>query len=672
MSDNIEDVNLDTDSSVLDVKSDSQAESVSSVYKEDTSEDLSDNQNFDNSSDTPNDYSNYFPDLDFLEELASEDSENASNSEDSADVNDDTSEETNSEDTDSEDSTDINDDTSEDTDLEDSIDDTSNDILEEPDSEDSIINNDTDTVDDSSAPLDLSDLESIADEENSDSDDSDIQDDNDTQDDSTPESDFNDLDDSEDFESVDEQVEQVADEINGTTSNVSTDNIESYMTDQAGGYLLSSVDILIEDISIPSFMKKARSKTYMGLVKSVSELGVLTPISVTYSAEYVKFKKDNPDTPYTNPKYVLLDGYRRLFALYRNGIQKVRATLFEFDNPDQAVEVSLLFKCILNKYTPSDIEENNSISDLLQDRYSVSQSTIEYLLSMHSGDFMKLKDIVNSSDKYPEIKDDLFSHKKGLEQAFKALQAARKKEDQLRIDDATGIGGIDEAKDVVDNDNDQPLSEDETLEILDKTDDDMSDAFTEGVSDGDISMAPEDYGAQKEHERHPLDPALRQAVLIRDDFRCVVCGRSAPVYLASLVVHHPIPVYGGGTDKYEEPVFFEKEDGRIRLNPANNLVTLCDSCHEALHAIAFKHRGKLPISASYYDSLSPKEQEQMKRLKLLISVEAAVDRKLNRNQHALAQVKHRMPGEGYEEVLEAYNNSEPSPASNVVRLDDSE
>lgn len=651
MSDNIEDVNLDTDSSVLDVKSDNQDESVYPVSKEDTSGDVSDNQSFDNSTDNPNDYSNYFPDLDSLEELASEDSENASNSEDSTDINDDTSEDTNLED-----SSDINDDTS-----------------EETDSEDSTINSDTDTVDDSSAPLDLSDLESIADEENSDSDDdSDIQDDNDIQDDSTPESDFSDLDDSEDSESVDEQVEQVADEINGTTSNVSTDNIESYMTDQAGGYLLSSVDILIEDISIPSFMKKARSKTYMGLVKSVSELGVLTPISVTYSAEYVKFKKDNPDTPYTNPKYVLLDGYRRLFALYRNGIQKVRATLFEFDNPDQAAEVSLLFKCILNKYTPSDIEENNSISDLLQDRYSVSQSTIEYLLSMHSGDFMKLKDIVNSSDKYPEIKDDLFSHKKGLEQAFKALQAARKKEDQLRIDDATGIGGIDEAKDVVDNDNDQPLSEDETLEILDKTDDDMSDAFTEGVSDGDISMAPEDYGAQKEHERHPLDPALRQAVLIRDDFRCVVCGRSAPVYLASLVVHHPIPVYGGGTDKYEEPVFFEKEDGRIRLNPANNLVTLCDSCHEALHAIAFKHRGKLPISASYYDSLSPKEQEQMKRLKLLISVEAAVDRKLNRNQHALAQVKHRMPGEGYEEVLEAYNNSEPSPASNVVRLDDSE
>lgn len=666
MSDNIEDINLDTDSSVLDVKSDRQDESVSSVSKEDTSGDVSDNQSFDNSPDTSNDYSNYFPDLDSLEELASEDSENASNSEDSTDINDDTSEET-----DLEDSSDINDDTSEEIDL-----------------EDSPINSDTDTVDDSSASLDLSDLESIADEENSDSDDdSDIQDNNDIQDDSTPESniqddntqddytpesDFNDLDDSEDSESVDEQVEQVADEINGTTSTVSTDNIESYMTDQAGGYLLSSVDILIEDISIPSFMKKARSKTYMGLVKSVSELGVLTPISVTYSAEYVKFKKDNPDTPYTNPKYVLLDGYRRLFALYRNGIQKVRATLFEFDNPDQAAEVSLLFKCILNKYTPSDIEENNSISDLLQDRYSVSQSTIEYLLSMHSGDFMKLKDIVNSSDKYPEIKDDLFSHKKGLEQAFKALQAARKKEDQLRIDDTTGIGGIDEAKDVVDNDNDQPLSEDETLEILDKTDDDMSDAFTEGVSDGDISMAPEDYGAQKEHERHPLDPALRQAVLIRDDFRCVVCGRSAPVYLASLVVHHPIPVYGGGTDKYEEPVFFEKEDGRIRLNPANNLVTLCDSCHEALHAIAFKHRGKLPISASYYDSLSPKEQEQMKRLKLLISVEAAVDRKLNRNQHALAQVKHRMPGEGYEEVLEAYNNSEPSPASNVVRLDDSE
>jgi hypothetical protein len=466
----------------------------------------------------------------------------------------------------------------------------------------------------------------------------------------------------------DTTASDISSELQGTSDTLSSSNLESYLNEQTGGFELSTEDIQVSDIAIPTFMKVSRKKTYLGLVKSVEQAGILQPLSVTFNPEYLQFKLENgTDKPFGGKRYLLLDGYRRLYAAYRNHIDTVRCTVFAFSNAESTDHLALLFKCLLNKYVPQEIEEINDLSDLLIDAYDAPQDLIEYLLSLDLGDFMKLKDVVNSSNKYPNIMEDLFNHKKTLDAAFKALQAARKKEDKLRLDDTTGIDDIDDAQSVINSDGGQQLSEEETLDILNHVDSDMTDAFTEGVEDGNLAMTEDDYGAQKVHERKPLPPEIRQAVMIRDNFQCVVCRRGAPVWLGSLVVHHPVPVYGGGKDVYDKPVFIQEEDGRIRLNPNNNLVTLCDTCHETLHTIAFKHRGRIPMTQSDYDEMSDEEKEVMKRLKLLISVEAAIDKKLNRNQRALVMPKHRMPGVGYSEVLNAYNSSDESPEEHVIQ-----
>ena len=61
------------------------------------------------------------------------------------------------------------------------------------------------------------------------------------------------------------------------------------------------------------------------------------------------------------------------------------------------------------------------------------------------------------------------------------------------------------------------------------------------------------------HQRKPIGPELRYAVLERSGFRCHYCGQRAPEVV--LHVDHIIPVYAGGTD-----------DRR-------NLVAACSSCN---------------------------------------------------------------------------------------------
>jgi len=55
----------------------------------------------------------------------------------------------------------------------------------------------------------------------------------------------------------------------------------------------------------------------------------------------------------------------------------------------------------------------------------------------------------------------------------------------------------------------------------------------------------------------------RKLVLRRDRFTCQDCGGSDPV--AELEVHHRVPISDGGSHEL------------------NNLVTLCDGCHDGRH-----------------------------------------------------------------------------------------
>ena len=123
------------------------------------------------------------------------------------------------------------------------------------------------------------------------------------------------------------------------SSSVSVDNddsIASVMELNKGNFKIDMGAISISDIVIPTPIKDSRKETYLGLMRSVEELGVLVPIQVMVSegfAEYVE--EEGTEEGYEGPKYVLLDGLRRIFALKKNGLDRVNAVIYDFDDKDK-------------------------------------------------------------------------------------------------------------------------------------------------------------------------------------------------------------------------------------------------------------------------------------------------------------------------------------------------
>lgn len=66
---------------------------------------------------------------------------------------------------------------------------------------------------------------------------------------------------------------------------------------------------------------------------------------------------------------------------------------------------------------------------------------------------------------------------------------------------------------------------------------------------------------RESNNRRPLSPKRRLDVLTRDNFCCVLCGRSAKTHGVPLEVDHKVPVAQGGSDEMD------------------NLQTLCEDCN---------------------------------------------------------------------------------------------
>lgn len=210
----------------------------------------------------------------------------------------------------------------------------------------------------------------------------------------------------------------------------------------------------------------------------------------------------------------------------------------------------------------------------------------------------------------------------------------------LEKEESMGISNVEEAQEIVGDASEgkEGLSEQDVRELLE-------------MSDSDIDVDDEDFGAlnqgedhhQKVGEREPLDPALRQAVLHRDDFRCQICGVGGPAFLSVLAVHHKISVAAGGADALD------------------NLVTLCLTDHIMVH-VAERNGGKLQITKEEYDESSPEEQERFKKILKLskVIVEANKRKGFTREQvfeNTKSVMKHPMPGAGLAENRKAYVES---------------
>lgn len=405
-------------------------------------------------------------------------------------------------------------------------------------------------------------------------------------------------------------------------------------------FSLSTEVIKIGEIGLSEPTKRGRQKTMIGLTQSVKDMGILTPIHV------MKVAEEDATEDY---KYVLIDGLRRMFGAIKNGMTEICATVWDFEDKEKGMELLLPLSLMLNRQQKRQWSEVWDLYRILELQSAITPGTLEFLLQLEAGDAMRLKDVMLCD--YSEVKEALLSGEKNLDACYKMLQKMRKEEDQLGKDDATGFGDTVEGAEEVAGDvteGSEQLTDQDVLELLEMADnlDDDSEVSSDDFSD--MSTPDSDFvDQQKVGERHPLDPALRQAVLARDDFTCRCCGmKMIGVRLGLIAVHHILPVHVGGKDSM------------------NNLTTLCLSCHNTLHCLE-RNGGTIMMSEQNYNELFPSEKSSLKRALKLARIAIEADKRRGMSKEQVANVtrdvlRHPMPGVNLKENQAIYTAVESS------------
>ena len=401
-----------------------------------------------------------------------------------------------------------------------------------------------------------------------------------------------------------------------------------------------SIDIGVvdfDDLLIPEPMKTGRKETYLGLSTSIGELGIVSPIHVMITEGYANWKNSGGSEED-------FDGFRRVWGGYKNGLERCMAVIWDFKDKDKGNDISMVLSNLLHKSQKHSWMEVWEMYQLLTAQASVSESSIEYLLQIDIGDAPKLKSIMERADEFPEPKQDLLDNKKTLQQAYNMLQKQMKEVDQLAKDDVTGISDMEQAEGVVEGSEDILLSDDEIKDILEMGS--GGDELSEEDFDEFMGNNLPDDG-QKVGERHPLDPALKAAVLARDGYCCQVTGRGkglpTPIALAILNVHHKVPVHAGGKDTMD------------------NLITVCLDVHTLIHIIE-RNGGKVGMSKETYDALPQEEKDFITGTMKIARIAVEANRKLGRTKEQIKKdtadaVKFKMPGVVQKENMEAVKNN---------------
>ena len=409
------------------------------------------------------------------------------------------------------------------------------------------------------------------------------------------------------------------------------ERVQNFLKLTSNAFKRSVETIPIKQIGFTEPIKQSRKNTMTGLTATIKDLGVLTPIHVMTVPE------ESADDDY---KYVLLDGLRRIFGALKNGQEEIIAVIWDFEDKDKGSDLALYISLLLNRQQRRDWAEIWHLYQVLELQSPITPGTLEYLLQMESGDAMKLKDVMLCD--YDEVKQTLLSGEKGLEACYKMLAKLRKEEDRLAMEDATGVSDtVDGAEELAgDNTGEQgELSEQDVLELLD-----MVDGVDEDVTDEDFDDLNKGVDErQVVGERHPLDPALKSAVLNRDGFKCKCCGFGGAAALGVLAVHHIIPVHCSGRDEL------------------GNLTTLCLNHHILLH-VAERNGGKLQMTKEEFDKYSSEEQTALKKCLKLAKIAVEADKRKNMSMEDIRKatsdaVRHPMPGTGLPDNERAYKEA---------------
>lgn len=328
-----------------------------------------------------------------------------------------------------------------------------------------------------------------------------------------------------------------------------------------------------------------RQNNSEALTTSVRGTGLLMPIVVAPTA--------------TEGLYALVNGLGRLISCAKSGIRRIPCVI---NKKAKTTELRLL-EAMYNHSRPYGIKEMLDFIEYLEKERGINKPiTIEYLLQMDTGDYTKLKDVMSDNDE--NIVTPLLNGQMSISQAFKKLEARRKKESReekenrkaAEVYSDTEKSGTSDIDNVGETGDDGVKLTDEELSklgfVAENLDDGLEDESLADMIEEGKTMEGFEPHKQDWKNRERLDPALRKAVLARDDNTSRVDPNiSGQEYVECLDVHHIHEVYLGGSDDID------------------NLITVDIISHKLIHLWA---RGELHIGD--LESMSESEQEKFKRI----------------------------------------------------------
>ena len=352
------------------------------------------------------------------------------------------------------------------------------------------------------------------------------------------------------------------------------------MDKEDDGHGFSFEYVSMDNIAIAS-ARIRKDKSFLSLQKSIRNTGILEPLVVAPLK--------------TSGYYVLIHGYRRFQAGLREGIKIFPCVI---NNRIKTSEIPII-EAIYNHTKKYDMPEIKAYIEYLEkDKGIMSSSMIEFLCQLSSGDYAKLRDIWDDND--PDIVEKLMNGTFTITQAFNALEKRRKKETKEQKEVKAAEKAYDSKESVLEDvgqagdvgDKNVALSDDEIKEMsLDPTklDEDLDEKSLDEMVDEGKEMEGFEPHQQDSKNREIIDPAIRKAVMSRDNNTCQCCKRGGPDYVDILDLHHIVEVYLGGKDTVE------------------NGIAVCLNCHKQIHLYAYN---KLHIPKSKTDEELETESKQ--------------------------------------------------------------
>lgn len=246
--------------------------------------------------------------------------------------------------------------------------------------------------------------------------------------------------------------------------------------------------LAIDEIVTPPRARLSESSVIQ-LTEQIRQFGLLQPIHVV---------------PYKG-QYALLNGYRRLQAMRDLGFDDIPAIV------DETIPAELIkyYETIVNgtqQYTFSEMIDYGQ-KFVAEQGTLIGYDTIESILGLGQGEFLKGLYIDSMKGDYFEIYQQVEKGKLNIEQGFKKIEKEiAKAEKEMNGVDALNSGELDE----------QLRNKDELNELNN------------------------DAGTQELGDRKILDPVIRRSVESRDGGYCQCCGygKDQPDLMGVFNVHH--------------------------------------------------------------------------------------------------------------------------------------